>query len=43
WLIPETLRRTSLGVARVGTGVNLEADLLSRYVARQLASGRESR
>jgi riboflavin synthase len=33
-LIPETLRRTTLGEARPGTEVNLEADLLARHVAR---------
>jgi riboflavin synthase len=39
WVIPETLRRTSLGDIAVGGKVNLEADLLSRYVARQLGFG----
>jgi riboflavin synthase len=33
-LIPETLARTTLGAARVGTKVNLEADVLARHVAR---------
>jgi len=33
-LIPETLVRTTLGQARVGTKVNLEADLVARHVAR---------
>lgn len=37
WLIRETLSRTSLGGLQPGGLVNLEADLLSRYVARQLA------
>lgn len=36
WVIPETLRRTSLGTLAVGGKVNLEADVLARYVARQL-------
>jgi riboflavin synthase len=31
-LIPETLRRTSLGDARVGDRVNLEFDMIAKYV-----------
>ena len=31
-LIPETLRRTSLGTARVGDSVNLEFDMVAKYV-----------
>jgi riboflavin synthase len=31
-LIPETLRRTSLGSARVGDRVNLEFDMVAKYV-----------
>jgi riboflavin synthase len=31
-LIPETLRRTSLGTARVGDAVNLEFDMVAKYV-----------
>ncbi len=33
-LIPETLSRTTLGEARPGTEVNLEADVVARHVAR---------
>jgi riboflavin synthase len=33
-LIPETLARTTLGEARAGTAVNLEADVVARHVAR---------
>ncbi|MBK9517614.1 MAG: riboflavin synthase [Anaeromyxobacter sp.] len=33
-LIPETLARTTLGLARPGTRVNLEADVVARHVAR---------
>jgi riboflavin synthase len=33
-LIPETLARTTLGQARPGTRVNLEADVIARHVAR---------
>lgn len=37
-LVPYTLRHTTLGVARVGTPVNVEVDVLARYVQRQLSS-----
>jgi riboflavin synthase len=33
-LIPETLERTNLGTAGVGTVVNLEVDVLAKYVER---------
>lgn len=33
-LIPETLKRTTLGQARVGARVNLEVDVLAKYVER---------
>lgn len=35
-LIPETLERTTLGGKGVGAKVNLEADLIGKYVARQM-------
>jgi len=38
-LIPETLSRTTLSEAGPGTRVNLEADLLARYLARLAAAG----
>jgi riboflavin synthase len=31
-LIPETLHRTNLGTARIGDGVNLEFDMVAKYV-----------
>lgn len=34
-LIPETLERTTLGKLRPGDVVNLEADMLAKYVVRQ--------
>lgn len=40
-LIPYTLRGTTLGTKRTGNPVNLEADLLGKYVAR-LLEGRSS-
>lgn len=33
-LIPETLRRTNLGTARIGDGVNLELDMIAKYVQK---------
>jgi riboflavin synthase len=39
-LIPETLARTTLGDARPGTKVNLEADVVARHVARLHELGR---
>ena len=36
-LIPETLQRTNLGVAEVGMVVNLEVDVLAKYVERLVA------
>jgi riboflavin synthase len=36
-LIPETLERTTLGTAASGTPVNLEVDVLAKYVEKLLA------
>jgi riboflavin synthase len=36
-LIPETLERTTLGAAEPGTQVNLEVDVLAKYVERLMA------
>lgn len=33
-LIPETLERTNLGMAEIGTRVNLEVDVLAKYVEK---------
>ena len=38
-LIPHTLQQTSLGALSVGARVNLEVDLIARYVERMLGSG----
>ena len=37
-LIPHTLQATTLGERREGNSVNLETDVLAKYVARQLES-----
>jgi riboflavin synthase len=39
-LIPETLQRTNLGRARPGTRVNLEVDVLAKYVERLIQERR---
>ena len=36
-LIPETLERTTLGTAAVGRPVNLEVDVLAKYVEKLVA------
>ena len=36
-LIPETLRRTNLGTARIGDAVNLEFDMMAKYVRNLVA------
>jgi riboflavin synthase len=36
-LIPETLERTNLGTAKVGAIVNLEVDVLAKYVERLMS------
>lgn len=38
-LIPETLKRTTLGSRRSGEAVNLEVDLMARYLFRFVESG----
>ena len=38
-LIPETLERTNLGAAEPGTTVNLEVDVLAKYVERLMPGG----
>ena len=41
-LIPHTLSVTTLGTRRRGDGVNIETDLLAKYVQRQLEGFRTS-
>jgi riboflavin synthase len=38
WLIPHTLEVTTLGTRKAGDAVNLEFDLLAKYVARAVES-----
>ena len=37
WLIPETLARTTFGSAKVGDRVNVEVDVLAKYVERLMS------
>ena len=39
WLIPETLERTNLSAKKPGDLVNVEVDVLAKYVERLLAKG----
>lgn len=41
WLIPHTLERTHLGERKPGDPVNLENDVVGKYVERLLGKGRE--
>jgi riboflavin synthase len=38
-LIPETLARTTFGLSQAGDLVNIEVDLIAKYIARLLAAG----
>ena len=42
WLIPETLAKTILGNLKKGDLVNIEVDVLAKYVERLLAKGETS-
>ena len=39
WLIPETLERTNLSGKKAGDLINVEVDVLAKYVERLLAKG----
>jgi riboflavin synthase len=39
-LIPTTLERTTLGRRRVGELVNLEVDVIAKYVEKLILAGR---
>jgi riboflavin synthase len=39
WLIPETLERTNLAAKQPGDLINVEVDVLAKYVERLLAKG----
>jgi len=37
WLIPETLEKTTLGLKVIGSSVNIEVDVLAKYVERLIS------
>jgi riboflavin synthase len=39
WLIPETLAKTNLSKKQVGDSLNIEVDVLAKYVERLIAKG----
>ena len=41
WLIPETLKRTNLSLLQIGDQVNLEVDVLAKYVERIVKAGEQ--
>ena len=41
WLIPETLAKTNLSTKSVGGNLNIEVDVLAKYVERLIARGQE--
>jgi riboflavin synthase len=42
WLIPETLENTNLSTLRPGDLINVEVDVLAKYVERLLDKGDKS-
>lgn len=40
YLIPETLEKTNIGLWKAGTEINIETDILARYVEKMLVPGR---
>ena len=42
WLIPETLAKTNLSSKKVGDSLNIEVDVLAKYVERLIAKGDKS-
>lgn len=43
WLIPETLANTNLSQKQVGDRLNIEVDVLAKYVERLIARGQEDK
>jgi riboflavin synthase len=43
WLIPETLANTNLSQKQVGTALNIEVDVLAKYVERLIARGQDGK
>jgi riboflavin synthase len=43
WLIPETLTKTNLSKKMQGDQVNVEVDVLAKYVERLIARGQDEK
>jgi riboflavin synthase len=43
WLIPETLANTSLSQKQIGDSLNIEVDVLAKYVERLIARGQDGK
>jgi riboflavin synthase len=43
WLIPETLANTNLSQKQVGASLNIEVDVLAKYVERLIARGQDGK
>jgi riboflavin synthase len=43
WLIPETLAKTNLLQKQVGAALNIEVDVLAKYVERLIARGQDDK
>ena len=43
WLIPETLANTNLSQKQVGAALNIEVDVLAKYVERLIARGQDAK
>lgn len=43
WLIPETLANTNLSVKQPGDSLNIEVDVLAKYVERLIARGQDNK
>jgi riboflavin synthase len=43
WLIPETLAKTNLSQKKIGDLLNIEVDVLAKYVERLIARGQDTK
>jgi riboflavin synthase len=43
WLIPGTLAKTNLSQKQVGAALNIEVDVLAKYVERLIARGQDDK
>jgi riboflavin synthase len=43
WLIPETLSKTNLSKKKLGDLLNVEVDVLAKYVERLIARGQDGK